>query len=93
MSKKYEESEKFFKIGADLVPMVTKNPVNIYSAQKNLLTLYTYTNLEKAKEYGDMLLKDVEDMIPIHNKDLCFMLGVRFYLLINFLSEYSLFRQ
>jgi hypothetical protein len=48
LDKKYEESEKFFKISADMISNVTKNPMNIYSAQKNLLIHYIYTNLDKA---------------------------------------------
>jgi len=32
LNKKYQESEKYFKVGMDMVPIVTKNPVNIFSA-------------------------------------------------------------
>jgi hypothetical protein len=31
-----------------MVPLVTKNPVNIFNAQKNLLLFYTHANIENA---------------------------------------------
>jgi len=46
LNKKYSESEKYFKVTTELVPHVTKNPVNIFQAKKNLLLFYTYTDVE-----------------------------------------------
>jgi hypothetical protein len=60
-----------------MVSNVTKNPINIFSAHRNLLLLYTHTNLDKAQELGDRLMKDTDDMLPVSSKELCFMLGVR----------------
>jgi hypothetical protein len=57
LNKKFSESEKYFKVGVDMVPLVTKNPVNIFIAQKNLLLLYTYTNIDNASTFGDNLIK------------------------------------
>lgn len=59
-----------------MIDSVTKNPVNQWSAQKNLLILYTYTNLKDAKNYGQRLLYDASEMLPIHTKELNFLVGV-----------------
>ncbi len=48
LDRRYSESEKYFKVSNDLTPLVTKNPANIFSSQKNLLLFYTYANLETA---------------------------------------------
>jgi hypothetical protein len=49
MSRKFAESEKYFRVCNELVPRVTKNPVNIFNAKRNLLTLYTYSDINKAQ--------------------------------------------
>ena len=49
MSRKYAESEKYFRVCNELVPRVTKNPVNLFNAKRNLLTLYTYSDIGKAQ--------------------------------------------
>ena len=41
-----------------LVPKITKNPANAFSARKNLLLFYIYTDLKKALEYAEMMLAD-----------------------------------
>ena len=61
---------------------VSKNPANNFIARKNMLLFYTYTNIEKAKEYGEMMLTDADEFYPIHKKELYFMLGN-----IHFLSS------
>jgi tetratricopeptide (TPR) repeat protein len=63
------------------MPKVSKNPVNIFNAQRNLLLLYTYSDIEKAKAHGEKMLTNIEDYLPVHNKDLTFMLAN-----INFLA-------
>lgn len=85
LNGKYAESEKYFKINADMIANVTKNPVNIFSAQRNLLLLYTYTNLDSAMEWGNRLMKDTDEMLPVSNKELCFLMGVRYSQLFNLL--------
>lgn len=55
MGRKYSDAEKFYKVIIDVVPEVTKNPANVFSANKNLLLLYTYTDLDKAKAFADRL--------------------------------------
>jgi len=66
--KKYTESEKYFKVTANMTPTVTKNPANIFEAEKNLLTLYTHTNLNKAADQAERMVKDSEslDYMPKH---------------------------
>jgi tetratricopeptide (TPR) repeat protein len=75
MSRKFSDSEKYFTIIADMMPEVTKNPANHFSARKNLLLFYTYTNIEQASEYGKRMIKDQDEFYPVHVKDLYFMLG------------------
>ena len=81
VSRKFSESEKYFKVVTDLVSKVTKNPANVFSAQKNLLLFYTHTDINKARELGQRMFVDSDDFLPIHNKELNFLLGN-----INFLS-------
>jgi tetratricopeptide (TPR) repeat protein len=80
-NRKYAEAEKYFRIVAELMPKVSKNPVNIFNAERNLLLLYTYSDIRKAKAHGERMLADMEDYLPVHNKDLTFMLAN-----INFLA-------
>lgn len=75
VSRKYAESEKYFKVCNELVPKVTKNPVNLFNAQRNLLTLYTYSDIQKAQQYADRMMMDVDDYLPSHNKELTLMTG------------------
>jgi len=42
-----------------------------------MLLLYTYTNIDNAKDLGDRMMKDTEDLLPGHSRDLCFMMGVK----------------
>ncbi len=65
-----------------MLPTVTKNPVNIFQSKLNLLILLTYTDIEKAKNYGNRLQIDIEEYLPGHKRDLYFMLGN-----INLLNE------
>ncbi len=48
LDQRYQESEKYFRVSNDLTPLVTSNPSNIFSSQKNLLLFYTYANLDNA---------------------------------------------
>jgi hypothetical protein len=73
LGRKFADAEKFFKVAVDLVPQVTKNPSNLFNAQKNLLLFYTFTNLDKALVYSERLEKDEAEMLPIHLKELKFM--------------------
>jgi len=75
LNRKYAEAEKYFQVAAEMVPRVTKNPVNIFNAQKNLLLFYTHTDIDKAETYGDRMLKDVDEYLPVHYKQICFMLA------------------
>eukprot|EP00347_Sterkiella_histriomuscorum_P014449 403360823 len=72
---KYDESEKYFKVCNQLSQIVTKNPANHFSAQKNLLIYYTYTNLDKALDLGNRLMADIDDTLPVYSKELCFLTG------------------
>lgn len=75
MSRKFAESEKYFRVCNELVPRVTKNPVNIFNAKRNLLTLYTYSDINKAQLLADRMMMDIEDYLPAHNKELTLMMG------------------
>jgi hypothetical protein len=61
LDRRYGESEKYFKVSNDLTPIVTKNPANIFSSQKNLLLFYSYCNLENAEKLGEQLIRDIND--------------------------------
>jgi hypothetical protein len=53
LDRRYAESEKYFRVSNDLTPLVTKNPANIFSSQKNMLLFYSYCNLENAEKLGE----------------------------------------
>jgi len=79
-NRKFSESEKYFRIQNDMTPLVTTNPANVFNAKLNLLILFTHTDLEKAKEMGEMMLTDLDEFLPVHSKDLHFMLGNIYFL-------------
>jgi tetratricopeptide (TPR) repeat protein len=74
-NRKYADAEKYFKVTVDMVPTITKNPVNIYNTRKNLLLLYTHSNIAKANEFGEFMMKDSDDYLPLNVKDLTFMMA------------------
>ena len=49
-NKKYSESEKYFRVAADMTQVVSKNPANVFNAHMNLLIFLTHTDLEKAMD-------------------------------------------
>ena len=59
----------------------------------NLLLLYTYTDLEKAKELGERMLADLDEFLPVHSKDLHFMMGNIYFLAHDFDQAKSMYRQ
>jgi hypothetical protein len=63
---------------------VTKNPVNKFNAERNLLLLFTYSDIGKAKALGEQMLSKVEDYLPAHEKDLTFMLANIYFLAGNY---------
>ena len=93
LSRKYGDSEKYFTILAEMMPEVTKNPANIFVAKKNLLLFYTHTNIEKAKEYGEAMIKDVDEFYPVHKKDLFFMVGNAHFLKGEYAKAKDRYRQ
>jgi len=74
-NRKFADAEKYFKVVLKVMPNVSTNPVNLYSAHKNLLLLYTFTDLDKAIEYGKGLKAAEKEFLPIHVKDLTFMVA------------------
>jgi tetratricopeptide (TPR) repeat protein len=74
-NRKFADAEKYFKVVLKVMPTVSTNPMNLYSAHKNLLLLYTYTDLDKAIEYGQGLKAAEKEFLPIHVKDLSFMVA------------------
>ena len=93
MNRKYTESEKYFKIVVDMASLVTSNPANIFNAKMNLLIFLTHTDLVKAKEMGDRMLIDLEEFLPVHSKDLHFMLGNIQFLTGDYDKAKDLYRQ
>lgn len=92
-ARKFGESEKYFRIGADMTPHVTSNPANIFNAKLNLLVFFIHTDLEKAKDMGEQMLADLDEFLPVHSKDLHFMLGNVHFLSGEFDTAKSMFRQ
>lgn len=92
MSRHFQESEKYFKVVANLTAKVTKNPANLFSAQKNLLLFYTHTDINRARELGERMLVDADDFLPIHNKELNFLLGNIAFLSSDFPLAKALYR-
>ena len=76
LDRRYAESEKYFRVSNDLTPMISTNPSNIFNSKKNLLLFYTYCNLEKAEELGEGMIREIDDTLPVHSKELCFLMGV-----------------
>ena len=76
LDRRYAESEKYFRVSHDLTPMISTNPSNIFNSKKNLLLYYTYCNLEKAEELGENMIRAIDDTLPVHSKELCFLMGV-----------------
>ena len=73
LSRKYADAEKYYKVCIELMPKVTSNPANAFSANKNLLLLYTYTDIKKALDFATKLNKQAPEMLPLHFKELRFM--------------------
>lgn len=92
-NRKFSESEKYFNIAADMTPSVTSNPANIFATRLNLLVLLTHTDLAKAKEYGERMQADMDDFLPVHSKDLHFMMGNIHFLSGDYKQAKSAYRQ
>lgn len=75
-----------------MVPRVSKNPVNIYNAQRNLLLLYTYSDVAKAQAYGERMMTDLDDYLPVQQKELNFMLANASFLSGNHSRAKTLYR-
>lgn len=48
LGRKFSEAEKYLLIVTEMMPKLTKNPVNLFTSQKNLVLFYTYSDLEQA---------------------------------------------
>lgn len=92
-NRKFAESEKYFTIAADMTPNVSSNPANIFAAKMNLLVLLTHTDLAKAKEAGERMMADLDEFLPVHSKDLHFMMGNIHFLMGNFDESKAMYRQ
>lgn len=93
-NKKYTESEKYFRIAANMIPIITQDPSLIFNSQKNLLTFYTYTNLDKAQEQVNKIRKDIEDsqFLPVHERELNLMEANICLLKQDFVTSKNLYR-
>lgn len=76
-----------------MTPLVTTNTANVFNSRLNLLILFTHTDLEKAKEYGERMLSDLDNFLPVHSKDLHFMMGNIYFLSGDFTTAKKMFRQ
>jgi len=92
-SRKFGESEKYFKVAVDMASVVTSNPSNVFIGKMNLLILLTHTNLEKAREMGERMLTDLDEFSPVQGKDLHFMLGNIHFLSGDFVKAKEMYRQ
>ena len=92
-NRKFSESEKYFKIASDMTQLISSNPANVFSSRMNLLVLLTHTDLAKALEYGERMIADLEDFLPVHSKDLHFMLGNIQFLSGDYVKAKSMYRQ
>ena len=74
-SQKFTESERYFSVVAKVIPELDKNAMSVFSSHKNMLLLYSHTNIDKAVQYATGLQKDSEnsEFTPIHQKELQFM--------------------
>ena len=59
---------------------VTQNPLSVYNAHKNLVLFYLHTDLEKALEKCNELLKLDEKLPALGTKETLFHVGVTHYL-------------
>lgn len=76
-----------------MTPHVTSNPANIFNSKLNLLVFFIHTDLEKAKDMGEQMLADLDEFLPVHSKDLHFMLGNIHFLSGDFDLAKQMFRQ
>ena len=65
-SRKYEESEKLLNASLLLSERFTSYPELIFNSHRNLLAFYTHTNISKATDYVESLLKN--DRFDTHTK-------------------------
>ena len=74
-SQKFTESERYFSVVAKVIPELDKNAMSVFSSHKNMLLLYSHTNIDKAVQYATGLQKDSEnsEFTPIHQRELQFM--------------------
>ena len=93
-NKKYSESEKYFRIAANMLPIITQDPSLIFNSQKNLLTFYTHTNLDKAQDQVNKIRKDIEDsqFLPVHERELNLMEANISLLKEDFVTSKNLYR-
>ena len=93
-NKKYSESEKYFRIAANMIPIITQDPSLIFNSQKNLLTFYTHTNLDKAQDQVKKIRKDIEDsnFLPVHERELNLMEANICLLKEDYVSSKTLYR-
>lgn len=91
-NQKYEDAEKYLKIVNELVSNVTENPQNVWDAKKNLLVFYIHTNIDKAKQLGDRLLRKQESLVPAHLKELVCLVGSIHVLKEDFPVAKNMFR-
>lgn len=92
-ARKFGESERYFKIAEQLVHTVTKNPLPLFNAKMNLLTFYLHSNIKKAREYAEVLLVDLDDLLPQAKRSLLFTAGNIYLLDQDYLKAKHMLRE
>lgn len=80
MNHKYSESEKYLSSTLGLIPKVTTNPINFYNECRNLLLLYTHSDLDKAEKLGSWMMEDLHSDLPLQSKEMNFMMANIYFL-------------
>ena len=57
-----------------------------------MLLFYTYCNLDNATQLGEQLIREINDQLPLHTKELSFLLGNIYFLQNDFRTAKSLYR-
>lgn len=92
-NRKFEEAEKYFKVCLEVLPLSTKNPVNLFHGKLNLLIFYSYTDIQKAKQYCERLMVDQGDYLPGHKRDLFYLSGNIYFMIKDYPQAKYFYRE
>jgi hypothetical protein len=69
----HADATSAFKDCVDIMPQVTSSPINLFSAQRNLLISLTYHDMEHAARFAEMMCYDLDNQKS--SKDFGLILG------------------